>query len=191
MLLLILQKAGHLSGLGQLDLELRLCFLASVVLGETADETKETAAEEPTDFNASNLVLANVFLVLLDQGWVAAVAGVDHGWGVHHGLAMLDTRGAVGSAGRGHGHVGVALGVVDDLLTGVGGTHGLLGHLLGRVAVGGCWGCGGGGGGVLLFGRHDGGRGLGGVVLDEEKGKRKGEERAARGLLSVPFKRFL
>lgn len=149
-------EAGRLSGLGQLDLELHLCVLGSVVLGETADEAKETATKEPTDFNASNLVIADDVLVLLDQGWVAAVGRVDHGWGVHHGLAVLDTRGAVGSAGGGHGHVGVAMGVVDDLLAGVGGTHGLLGHLLSRVTVGGCWGCGGRGGRVLLFRRHDG-----------------------------------
>lgn len=67
-------KIGRLSRLGQLDLELCLRLLGSVVLGETADKAKEATAEEPTDFNASNLVLADGVLVLLDQGGVAVVA---------------------------------------------------------------------------------------------------------------------
>lgn len=74
---------------------------------------------------------------------------------MHHGLALLGVLCAAGGSIGGHGHVGVALGVVDDLLAGSDSNHGLLGHLgLGGVTVGGCWGCGDGGGRVLLFGRH-------------------------------------
>lgn len=59
--------------LGQFDVEIGLGPLLSIVLWQTADQGKRTAADEPADIGAIELVLGDFPLVLSNQGIVALV----------------------------------------------------------------------------------------------------------------------